>query len=160
MNTIRILFFIGVFLSLFSTAYTQEPMGSRTPATERIEQFKKLRLMEVLKMNEETSIKFFLRYNKQMESLREIGKKRNELINHLQSLSASNSENEEMDQCIKDILLIDEKIASEKTNFINEIKEILTLKQVADYIVFERNFTKNLRELVRETAKERFERNK
>jgi uncharacterized protein (DUF2342 family) len=134
----------------------QDQPPTRGPAAERIEQFKKVRLMEVVKMDEETSVRFFARYNKYEETLRTIQKDHNALVDQLQDLTKSNANNSDIEQAIKDIGMSEEKIAETRSKFLEELKGVLSLKQVAEYVVFERNFNKNLREIMRDIAKERW----
>ena len=55
----RTIFIISLALFMpFANGSTQDQAQMRGPAAERIEQFKKVRLMEVLKMDDETSIRF------------------------------------------------------------------------------------------------------
>ena len=143
-------------LMISTDLIAQDQLPTRGPAAERIEQFKKVRLMEVLKMDEETSIRFFARYNKYEETLRTIQKDHNALIDQLQDLTKSNANNSDIEQAIKDIGMSEEKIAETRSKFLEELKGVLSLKQVAEYVVFERNFNKNLREIMRDIAKERW----
>ena len=156
MTTIFIGFIAAMILS--AALLAQDHLPARGPAAERIEQFKKVRLMEVLKMNEETSIRFFSRYTKYVETLRAIQKDHNNLIDQLQDLNKSNANNADIERAIKDIGMCEEKITETRSKFIEELKDILSLKQVAEYVVFERNFNKNLREIMRDIAKERWNR--
>lgn len=142
-------------LILSTDLIAQDQLPTRGHAAERIEQFKKVRLMEVLKMDEETSIRFFARYNKHVEILRTIQNDHNTLIDQLQSLTQSKANNSDIEQAIKDIKLCEEKIVETRSQFLEELKEIISIKQVAEYVVFERNFNKNLREIIRDFAKER-----
>ena len=137
-------------------AQDQPPM--RGPAAERIEQFKKVRLMETLKMDEETSIRFFARYNKYVESLHAIQKDHNSLIDQLQKLTKSTANNSDIEQAIKDIEMSEEKISETRAKFLDELKEVISIKQIAEYVVFERNFNRNLREIIQDIAKERWNR--
>ena len=136
----------------------QDPGSMRGPAAERIAQYKKIRLMETLQMNEDVSIRFFARYNKHEDNIRAIGKEHNELIDQLQNLSRSNASDADINKVIKDIRMSEEKILEERSKFIEELNGVLSTKQIAEYIVFERNFNKNLRELMRDIAKERWDR--
>jgi Skp family chaperone for outer membrane proteins len=143
-------------LMISTDLIAQDQLPTRGPAAERIEQFKKVRLMEVLKMDEETSVRFFARYNKYEETLRTIQKDHNALVDQLQDLTKSNANNSDIEQAIKDIGMSEEKIAETRSKFLEELKGVLSLKQVAEYVVFERNFNKNLREIMRDIAKERW----
>jgi len=149
-------FFLVLMIS--SNLLAQDPPPMRGPGAERIEQFKKVRLMEVLKLDEETSIRFFARYNKFVESLRGIQKDHNVLIDQLQKLTKSSANNSEIEQAIKDIVLCEEKIAETRSKFLSELKDVLSVKQIGEYVVFERNFNKNLREIMQEIAKGRWNR--
>ena len=161
MRTIRTLHLvlIAVFFML-THVIAQDQLPMHGPAAERIAQYKKVRLMEVVTMNEETSVRFFARYNKHEENIRAIGMERNELIDQLQKLSKSNSSDAAMENIIKDIGMSEEKVLEERTKFIGELRDILSLKQLSQFIVFERNFNKNLRELIRDVARDRWNRRK
>ena len=152
--------FLILILGVGIEARTQDQLPTRRPAAERIAQYKKLHLIEAVQMNEETSVRFFTRYNKHEEDTRAIGKERNALIDQLQKMNKSNSNDEEIEKIIKDIGMSEEKVLEERTKFIEGLRDILTLKQISEYIVFERNFNKNLRELMKDVAKERWGRRK
>lgn len=154
--TILTVLIFAFIMSSYLVAQDQPPV--RGPGAERIEQFKKIRLMEALKMDDETSIKFFSRYNKYIETLRGIQKDHNELIDRLQDLNKSNANNSDIEQAIKDIGMSEEKIAETRSKFVEELKGVISIKKVAEYIIFERNFNKNLREIMRDIAKERWDR--
>ncbi|MGD1044657.1 MAG: hypothetical protein ABR936_04905 [Bacteroidota bacterium] len=156
MHAVSIVFIFTLVISLNLSAQDQLP--ERGPAAERIEQFKKVRLMEVVKMDEETSIRFFVRYNKYVETLRTIQKDHNTLIDQLQMLSRSSANNADIERAIKDIGMCEEKIAETRSKFLEELKDVISIKQVAEYVVFERNFNKNLREIMRDIAKDRWNR--
>ena len=156
MNIQRTILFIFTMLVLtfaYGSAQDQAPM--RGPGAERIEQFKKVRLMETLKMDDETSIRFFSRYNKYMESLHAIQKDHNTLVDQLQKLTASNANNPDIEQAIKDIVMSEEKIAETRSKFLEELKGVISVKQIGEYVVFERNFNRNLREIMRDIARGR-----
>ncbi|MGA3286539.1 MAG: hypothetical protein ABSD46_03840 [Bacteroidota bacterium] len=151
------LLLISIFF-MITKIIAQDQLPMHGPAAERIAQYKKLRLMEVVQMNEEASIRFFARYDKHEENIRAIGRERNELIDQLQKLSKSNSNDAAIENIIKDIGMSEEKVLEERTKFIEELRNILSLKQLSQFIVFERNFNKNLRELMRDVARDRWNR--
>ena len=153
--TVFVVFF-SIAVSSNLAAQDQPPM--RGPGAERIEQFKKVRLLEVMNLDEETSIRFFTRYNKHIETMRALQRDHNARIDDLQKLSTSNAKNVEIEQLIKDIGMSEEKIAETRSKFLEELKDVISIKQVAQYVVFERNFNKNLREIMRDIAKERWDR--
>ena len=151
-TTFAVLFFVMMSSSNL-IAQDQPPM--RGLGAERIEQFKKIRLMETLKLDDETSIRFFTRYNKYVETLHAVQKDHNKLVDQLQELCNSNAKNSDIEQAIKDVEMSEEKIAETRSKFLEELKDVISVKQVAQYVIFERNFNKNLREIMRDIAKER-----
>ncbi len=135
----------------------QEEYRRPGPGAERIEQFKKMRLMDALKMDEDTSIRFFARYNKHLETMREFGKNRNDRIDQLQKLIQSDANDDDITKAINEITILDGKMMDERSRFLSELKDVLTVKQLGRYIVFERNFNQNLRELMRDVARDRWQ---
>ena len=159
MNIIRPLTIVLISIFFMMTqVVAQDQLPMRGPAAERIAQYKKLRLMEVVQMNEETSVRFIARYNKHEENIRAIGREQDELIDQLQKLIKSNSNDAALENVIKDIGMSEEKVLEERTKFIKELRDILSLKQMSQFIIFERNFNKNLRELMRDVARDRWNR--
>jgi hypothetical protein len=159
MRILRVLMILLIcMLPIQRTVQAQDQLPKRGPAAERIDQYKKLRLMEALRMNEEVSIRFFARYNKQQENMRNIEKERNEFIDQLQSLNKSNENTAAIENTIKNIRLCEEKLLEERLIFIDGLRDILSLNQLSSYIIFERNFNKNLRELMKDAARDRWNR--
>jgi len=149
-------FVLMILLSLLAGAQDQPPL--RGKAAERLEQYKKVRLMEALKLDEETSIRFFARYNKHMETLKDIGQERNVLTDRLQAVVDGKGGDQEIDRTIQGLLALEGRIGDSRKAFLGELKEILTTRQIAQYILFERDFNRNLREALREMTQGRWDR--
>ncbi len=146
---LSVLFFASAVVS------AQQRHGDRSQWPDRIESYKKVRMLEALKLGEDQSVKFVSRYDKHLEIMHGFDKERNDLIDNLDSLSRSSASDGEFDDIYKNLLEIDKKIAGERQNFLSQLKEILSNKQIAVYIVFERNFVKELRQAVRDVQRER-----
>lgn len=152
-----VLAFCGCLIIL--PAVTAQPRGPmRGPAVERVEQLKKLRLMEALKLEEETSIRFFSRYGEHQDELRKIGAKRSDEIDKLALAIKSGGSDADVEKYVKDILAIEGQVLEARSKFLESLKPLLTAKQIGQYVVFERNFNQDLRELMREMAQDRFQR--
>ncbi len=156
--TINLITAVCAVLLLPVLLSAQDQGMRRGPGSERIEQFKKVRLMETLKMDEATSIRFFTRYDKYVESLHAIQKDHNALIDQLQNQMKTDASTSELEQTIKDIQMNEEKIAESRSKFLEELKDVISVKQIAAYVVFERNFNRNLREIMQDMAKGRWNR--
>lgn len=135
----------------------QERHGAGRPwgGFDRIESYKKVRMLEVLKLGEDQSVKFVSRYNKHQDTMHGFEKERNELVDKLDEQARSDAKDADYGQTFNSLLDLDKKISEERLQFLDEIKEVLSHKQIAEYIVFERNFAKELRKAIRDVQRER-----
>lgn len=151
-----VFFFLTLMLAFTCGAIAQRiPRGPRGPGPERVEQFKKIRMMEVLKLDEETSVRFFSRYNKEQELIRDLTSKRNDVIDQLGNLTKTSASDAEYDKNFKNLRDIEDQMREARIKYWDSLSEILTKKQLGEYIVFERNFFRDLRDLMREMQENR-----
>lgn len=161
--TYRVNYLTIFFLSfLFQVVQAQPPQGQRRnppwlpeDRMHRVEQFKKIRLMEVLKLNEDESIRFFNRYDKFEEELRGLERERNKIIDDVDSLVKQDGKAEAYEKDFDELIALGQKVADARTHFYNEIRGILTPPQAAKLIVFERDFGRELREIIQDVQRER-----
>jgi hypothetical protein len=128
-------------------------------ALERVEQFKKIRLMELLNLNDESALKFFARYNKYQELLRDLRKQLVQAFGRIQALRKSQAADAEYDKVVSDLLTVESQFEEAKTKYVGELKDVLTSKQLAEYLAFEFRFQQNLRELARDAQQLRRQNN-
>ncbi len=126
---------------------------------ERLENYKKIRMIEVLKLDEETGLKLVGRYNKHRENVKQLEESRAALVEKLESQLNSNAADSELQRSFNDFYEIEKKIGESRKKFLEDLKEILTTKQIAEYMIFERNFMTDLRNVVKDIQKERRQRN-
>jgi hypothetical protein len=158
MNILSRFIVLGVFVfcfALVTSAQGQSLPEAPPPMPHKVEQFKKMRLIEELQLDEETSIRFFVRYNKQMDEIREIERQRNAVIKQLKELNLANAPSGEIETAIKNYIKLGGQVVGVRTNFIDGLKEIFTPKQIAEYLIFEQKFSQNLREVLRDMTRER-----
>lgn len=144
-----------MFLACSLLAQPERGDRSQRPAYDRIESFKKVRMLESLKLDEEHSAKFIARYNKHQDTMHEFEKERNELVDKLDAQSKTDAGDDDYSRTFNLLLDVDKKISGERLRFLTELKEVLSNKQIAEYIVFERNFVQELRQAVRDVQRER-----
>ncbi len=143
-------------LVICGLAVSQDQRPVRGPGAQRVEQLKKLRMQESMALDEETSIRFFARYNEHQEDLRKVGKKRADLIDGLEALIRKNATESELDARLKEISKVEGQVIEVRLKFIEKLGDILTKDQIARYVVFERNFNQDLRDLMRDAAQDRW----
>jgi len=146
------LLFFAVFSGI-APAQDQMPIPGR--AAERLEQYKKLQLMEVLKLDEETALRFFARYNKQREELAGLNQKRNELLDDLAKLRRDNAPDKDHQKVHDQLRAVADPALEIRGKFFDDITKILTPRQMSDYLLFERNFLRNVREIMRDMQGQR-----
>jgi hypothetical protein len=154
LRKVRMLALLSVAFTLLALSQDSPPMGPGR-ALERVEQFKKIRLMEVLNLDEENSIKFFARYNKHQELLRDLRKKQVAALAQVQTLRKSKAPDGDYTKTVEELLALESQISDAKAGYVDELKQVLTNKQLAEYLVFEVRFQQNLRELVRDLPRNR-----
>ncbi len=143
-----------VVLSFFCIAQSQPGPGNPR-AAERVEQFRKLRMIEVLKLDDKTSVAFFTKYNKHEDAVRDINKQRDGLLDELQGMRESGAKELDLQKTIRELLALDTKQAEERSRYVEDLRSVLTTGQIADLFLFERNFTRNVRHMMQQMMRER-----
>jgi len=142
-------------LSLVANGEAQKKNQDREdrPALDRIESFKKVRMLEILKLDEATSAKFIARYNLRMERTRAAERTRGEIVDRLEQQIAANASDVEFAQTFAALAEQEKKMFEGRISFVTDLRDILTPRQVAQVIAYERTFNRDLRNIVRDVQK-------
>lgn len=144
-----------LILILFSPEFFAQV--NKKDGREKIEALEKLKLIEVLKMDEETSVKFFTRRNehqgKMKDLFRELDSKRENIKNKLSAVSDDNDA--ELKKLIDSYFITHQRLDDEKKRFINSLSDILTYKQIAELTLFEKRFREEIRDVLYPKMKRR-----
>ena len=130
----------------FAQPFDEPPHRMR----ERLSQLEKIKLIETLQMNEETTLKFFSRRTEHQVKMDELAGQADKTIDDMETLLKD--ENKYSPEQLK--ILIDKansihsEIEKEKTAFIHSLDDILTTEQIAKLIIFERRFKDELRRVL------------
>ena len=117
---------------------------------ERIEHFKKVRLIEMLDMKEDQSVRFFARLNEHEKAKRDLIKEKMDALDKIERLVRNHAEAKEYGSVFPEVIAINEKIAQEDQKFFNGLPDILSVEQQGKYLLFERQFERELREAMRD----------
>jgi len=140
-----VLFFVCMHSLVFSQDGHFGPKDKE--AAEKIFQLEKIKLIEVLEMDEETAIRFFARRSELKKATDEIQNKIEEIIKNLEVVDKAGkvyTENE-LITYINDFNNLNLQMSQRRTEFINSLNDILTYDQIRRLIVFERKFKDELR---------------
>ena len=128
---------------------------SDNKAIERIESLKKIKLLEVLKLDEATADKFLIKYTTYENTIKE---KKENLDNTADDLKNSLKSHESNDEIIKKsdkMIQLQEELQKIHLEKLKAMKSLLNEKQYAKYLVFENNFNRELRQNIFKVLKQR-----
>lgn len=137
--------FFGVMLPI--EAQHKRSNESSDKIRNKIEELEKVKLMEVLDLKEEDMLKFFSRRKEFLQKNSELEENKNKLIDKMKE-ELDNLDDQKCKSMIDEVNAIDESIIKNKHDFILSLKDILPSKQIVKYIIFERNFRKELKEML------------
>ncbi|HEV8538250.1 MAG TPA: hypothetical protein VGR15_04920 [Bacteroidota bacterium] len=137
------------------------PRDTERRRPERVEKFRKMRLIEVLKLGEEDAVRFMAKQTAHEEVQRGLMKSRNEALNSIEDLMGDKKEDKKDIQKYTDEALgIDQKIFSERQRYQEDVRKMLTPEQFGEFLVFERNFGRQVKDALQEMRDERRERSR
>jgi hypothetical protein len=150
-----ILILLG-WIALFARPMSAQPFGPDDQRPfERIEHFKKVRLIEILDMKEEQSVRFFTRLNEHESAKRDLTKDKMETLDKIERLVRNNGDQKEFESLFAEVEDLNAKIAGEDKRFFDSLSDILSAEQRGKYLLFERHFERELREAVRDIMQRR-----
>jgi len=140
-----------LFICLIGSAsFAQNrPRGNKDlKPMQRIEQWEKMKLMEALDLDEESSVRFFARRRDNQMKVREILDQRDAAMNELENEIKNGSQSGDAfyKERVNNLIALEGKITSERENFLKSLGDILNPKQIAKLIVFESKFRREVRE--------------
>jgi hemerythrin-like domain-containing protein len=123
---------------------------------DRIEELKKLKMLEELNLSEDASQKFLSRYVNFRKQWRQLEKERSELLNDLEALLKATENEPDLSKKIEEIESVDQKMFDNRKIFIQDLKKIIQTEKTAHYLLFERNFQREIQNILRDLQKQRF----
>jgi hypothetical protein len=149
--------FIFIFTALLliptvqSSAQRRRPfMDLNRPNPERLEKFRKMRLIEVLKLNEEDAVRYFAKQSAHEGTQRDLMKQRNEALDAMENNVREKNNTHDLQTQSDKLLEVDRKIFAERQRYQDELRKFLTPEQFAKFLVFERNFGRQVKDAIEE----------
>lgn len=134
----------------------EQPRIPREQLAKRIKQLQMWKLTERLNLSDEQAAKFFPRYNRYQDELGEAMQNLQNRIERLRDLRRSDAKEAELDREIEAVVKERRNVGEVLPKYLKEFRETLTAQQMADLIIFERDFLRDLTEAI-ERARERAE---
>lgn len=158
MRNKHIIFLIPLTLIfLFQSAAFSQMDGKRFKRVrEKISQLEKIKLIDVLNMDENTTLKFFARRNEYQNKVDSLMDETNDLIDNLDdSIKRGGQKDDYYKDQIGKYYRMQDAIIKLRRDFTNSLSDLLSEEQIAKYIVFEKKFREDIRNLI---LKQRFKR--
>jgi hypothetical protein len=134
------------------TAFGQrhEGFGMKKKNRSKIDELEKVKLIEILDMDEETTLKFFSRRNEFRNVTESLMENRDNLLNDFHDILLEDEIEDKSvySDHVNKILEIEKSIINKRIEFISSLEDILTEKQIGKLVVFEFKFRKDLRDLL------------
>ena len=148
MNKFNFLLIIFI-ITLTAVEAQQHPMrpGRGFGGQNRLEQLEKLKMIEELGFDEETSIRFFTRRRAHMENQRELGNQREKALVDLWELTneeAKENLDKKFNSKMKLVFEIEEKMVLERKEFFASLNDILSTEEIAKVMAFEGRFKREI----------------
>lgn len=153
MKKLTILIFILLNIGLFAQ---KDHTNNHRSFSKRFEELEKIKLLENLNLDEDTAIIFFARRNKLKNSIEKIMDERKAIYNELEKFVDKKDIENNFTSLINKINANETKLVNMKTEFIKSLKNIFSEEQIAKYIIFERNFRRDVRSLLIEKGRKKY----
>jgi hypothetical protein len=145
----KLILLLIVITTISVTLTAQRKHDMKHQMRDKIEQLEKIKLIETLEMDEETTLKFFSRRSEFERKMDKIHKAINEKLDKMEQIvNSDNVQDEELKASIEELNLIHQKLDRIKADFINSLDDILSYEQIAKMILFERKFKEELRRAI------------
>lgn len=130
----------------------QEPFDKKDPR-EIIEKVRIYKLTETLDLTEEQMTKFFLHLKDMRKNEQDFQDQRMVLLQELRNLVKTNAREQEIINILNKFQELQKKRLTNQIQEIESLKKILTPVQQAKFLIFQENFEREIRELIREVRK-------
>lgn len=116
----------------------------------KIEELEKIKLIEALNMDESTTLKFFARRTKFRDEQTQLFQEANKILNQMEETAKkTNDKNDpEIKKQIEQYFNVENKILQNRESFIYSLNDILASQQIAEYLVFEKKFRDEIRNVL------------
>lgn len=162
MNTLRnllVLFAVTIFIG--ESGFGQPPDPPRHHpgmGPERLQKYKKMRLIEALDLKEEEAVRFMAKFNTHENNLHDLMKERMDVVDQLEAILRAKGAAKDFQKLFAQLEENDQKMFNERKRFHSEVKGSLTTEQAAKFLVFDRNFNRELRGAMEDMRRDRRER--
>ena len=141
----------SIALCTVSLARAQEEDGER--GRKRIEDYRRIRLIETLHFTEDQSARYFVREREFRHTEHALKEQRETVIERLRQLSKGSAPDAEIAKELQALATIGTEMLAKRKDYLLGLKDILSHKQIAQLVVFEDAFAKELKRVLQNVGK-------
>ena len=145
----KVIFLIISIALLTGIGYSQG-RNHHKEIREKIDQLEKIKIIETLKMDEQTTLKFFARRTEFRDKLKVLMDQEGKLLDKMDDFikSSKDQNNSKYQGMIDQYFDLEQKIFDAKKTFITSLSDILSQQQIAKLLVFQRQFREEVRDIL------------
>ena len=141
----------AVLVLTFAIFTIKESYGQDDNIRDKIEDIKLEKMAKKLEMDETTKSQFIDKYKAFSKEMRELTRKRAKTYKEMaQKIEGGQG----LDSLVDQLLDYENTITQKRKEFIAEMRSMLTSRQIAKMIIFERRFNNELKKLLKQYQKE------
>ncbi|MBI5646044.1 MAG: hypothetical protein HY962_03865 [Ignavibacteriae bacterium] len=150
MNTryFPLLLLLPLTLILTANACAQDDEPGGVNGRQRLEQYRHLKMIEALDLNEEQAIRLFAREKEFRASEKARAEQRQDILARLRTLSKGTPSEADVQKEITALTNIAAEMAAARRDYVLGLKDLLSTKQIAQLVVFEDTFMKEVRRIL------------
>ncbi|MBL0175398.1 MAG: hypothetical protein IPP94_09075 [Ignavibacteria bacterium] len=134
-----------------SVSFSQDEDGER--GRKRVEDYRRMKLIETLNLNEEQSIRFFAREKDFRHQEKGLTEQRQASIDRLRQLSGGSAGDADIVKELQTLASVNADILAKRRDYLLSLKDIITMKQIAQLVVFDDSFARELKRLLQNAGK-------
>ncbi len=146
-----VLFFVGPAFTFAQPVTGEEPL-----AVERIEQLRKVRMIEALDLSEHQAVRFFARLNEHNKAKEDLQERRTASLDKLERMVRNEAGSDELRNTFAEMTGIDQEIHGLDAKFFSGLPDILSEEQRAKLLLFERQFHRELLDALQAIQRRRY----
>lgn len=146
-------FLINLIIFYISFSYLiAQPFENERPL-EKFRIMKKVKLLEELNLNESESEKFLIKYNSAENLIIEKQENFKKALDDLELAMKNKKSEKEILELTNKVVDAHNELLKARAKKIEEVKKVLNNEQFAKFLVFEKNFMEQIRDLMKEGPK-------
>ncbi|MCX7929220.1 MAG: hypothetical protein N2663_00640 [Chlorobi bacterium] len=136
-------YWMAVLIAIATVSLVAQPPAAEQ-GHKRLAQFKKLKLIETLDLDEQTAEKFFVRYNEGQKKIDQARKELHDAVDELEAAVKAKVSDSELNGKSEQVVKRMQQFAQAITERLNAVRHLLTPQQYAKLVVFEVRFMESL----------------